>query len=194
MNIKFNKILTLTALLSVLAACGGAGEKPNFEYMPNMTNSPAVKAYEEAARLPVEGTISKSYKSYPYTKEEGDKAGAELLNPLSRTKEIFAKGQVSYNTYCIVCHGAKGEGDGTIVPKFPRPPSLLSEKVRTWSDARIYHVLVKGQNLMPSYATQIPEEDRWAIIHYLRALQRATKPTNEDIDLVKKMLKEGQVP
>ncbi|MBF0491526.1 MAG: c-type cytochrome [Deltaproteobacteria bacterium] len=194
MKTKFIKILSLMALLSVLAACGGTSEKPPFEYMANMTNSPAVKAYEEVPRKPVEGTIPRNFHPYPYTKEEGDKAGAEGVNPLPLTKEVFAKGQLQFNSYCIVCHGPKGEGDGYIIPKFPKPPSLLSDKVRNWPDARIYHVISMGQNLMPSYATQIRQEDRWAVIHYVRALQRAANPTGEDIALVKKMSKEGTLP
>ena len=75
-------------------------------------------------------------------------------------------------------------GDGSIVPKFPRPPSLQSDKVRQWADGRIFHTITIGQNLMPSYATQISAGDRWAIIHYVRALQRAKHPTAEDLKVL----------
>ena len=70
-----------------------------------------------------------------------------------------------------------GQGDGYIVPKFPRPPTLQSDKVRNWPDGNIYHVITMGQNLMPSYASQILPADRWAVIHYVRALQRSQHPT-----------------
>jgi mono/diheme cytochrome c family protein len=166
--------------------------KPTWEYMPNMVDSPAVKAQKEPMRVPPEGTTPVGFERYPYKVEEGDLAGQQLKNPLARTRESFLRGQKMFNTYCIVCHGPKGEGDGSIIPKFPRPPTLLSDKVREWSDGRIYHVVTKGQNLMPSYATQIKPEDRWAIIHYVRAIQRATKPTVEDIGAAKKRLSEGK--
>lgn len=186
----FNKLAL--ALLFSLAACSKTKEKPPWEYMPNMINNPAVKAYREPGRLPVQGTIPQNFSEYPYAKEEVDKAGNELKNPLLHTKENFARGEKAYNTYCIVCHGPKGLGDGYIVPKFPRPPTLLSDKVRDWSDGSIFHVITMGQNLMPSYQSQVQPQDRWAIILYLRAIQRSTKPTADDIDAAKRVLKEGK--
>ncbi len=130
--------------------------------------------------MPVKGTIPRNFTPYAYAKDP-EAAGRELKNPFHRTAKVFARGQALFNTYCIVCHGPAGEGDGTIVPKFPRPPSLQSDKVRTWPDGRIYHVISMGQNLMPSYASQIDVSDRWAIIHYVRALQRSKHPTPEDL-------------
>ncbi len=186
------KFSFLGLMLSLVFACGKTKENPPWEYMPNMINNPAVKAFREPGRLPVEGTFPQGYEPYAYGKEEGDQAGEELKNPLARSPENFLRGQAQFNTYCIVCHGPKGQGDGYIIPKFPRPPSLLSEKVRTWSDGRIYHVVSQGQNLMPSYATQIKREDRWAIILYLRAIQRATQPTAADVEAAKQALKEGR--
>lgn len=184
--------LFLLLIFSSLTACSKTKENPPWEYMPNMIDNLAVKAFREPGRMPVAGTFPQGYIPYPFTKDEGDKAGVELQNPLSYTLENFQEGQALYDVYCIVCHGPKGQGDGTIVPKFPRPPTLLSDKVRAWSDGRLYHVMTMGQNLMPSYATQIKPQDRWAIALYMRALQRATKPTPEDVEAVKKALKEGK--
>ena len=170
----------LAILALVLSGC--THDKPNFIYMPDMVYSPALKAQEEGAmRKPPEGVVSRDYHAYGYAKEENERAGKELRNPLQPTSVVLKRGQRIYNTYCIVCHGPNGEGDGTIVPKFPRPPSLQSDKVRTWADGNIYHVITMGQNLMPSYATQIIPEDRWAAIHYVRVLQRSKHPTNDDI-------------
>ena len=53
--------------------------------------------------------------------------------------------------------------------------------MRNWSDGNIYHVITNGQNVMPSYASQVSREDRWAIIHYIRVLQRSKNATDEDI-------------
>lgn len=177
-----SSILTLAAmglLAGAMSACG-KHEKPEFIYMPDMVYSPAFKAQEGEMRMPVKGTVSRDFVAYQYAKDpEG--AGRELKNPLQPTQQILARGQAMYSTYCLVCHGPKGEGDGSIVPKFPRPPSLQSDKVRGWTDGRIYHVISAGQNLMPSYASQIGTADRWAIIHYVRAIQRAQHPTAEDL-------------
>jgi mono/diheme cytochrome c family protein len=54
-----------------------------------------------------------------------------------------------------------------------KPPSLHSSKVKNWGDGSIYHVITQGQNVMPSYAKQITSDERWAVVHYVRALQRS---------------------
>jgi mono/diheme cytochrome c family protein len=181
--IRRNLILTGIVLGVGLTGCS-RHEKPNVTYMPDMAYSPALKAQEEnAMRVPPKGTVPRGYQSYAYANTPGG-AGAKLKNPLPRTKDVMARGQAMYNTYCIVCHGPNGEGDGTVVPKFPRPPSLQSGKIREMEDSGIYHIMTMGQNLMPSYAAQIPSADRWAIIHYIRALQRSKKPTPEDLKVV----------
>lgn len=189
----FCLLFSVSCLMLFACTSSSTKEKPPFEYMPNMVDTASVKAQEKPMRVPPEGTLPQNFEPYPYSKDQGDEAGIALQNPLRRTKENFVRGEKVYGTYCIVCHGPKGLGDGTIVPKFPRPPSLVSEKVRNWSDGRVFHVVTKGQNLMPSYATQIKVEDRWAAILYLRALQRAAYPTVDDIEVLKKELKEGKV-
>jgi mono/diheme cytochrome c family protein len=174
-------LLGTIALALSLAGCG-KHSKPNFVYMPDMAYSPAYKAQEAGAvRYPPAGTIPRDYQPYALTNATAEDAGKKIRNPLKRTTDILARGQTMYNTHCIVCHGPAGEGDGTIVPKFPRPPSLQSEKVRGWQDGSIFHVITVGQNLMPSYKAQIDAADRWAIIHYIRALQRSKNPTAEDL-------------
>lgn len=148
--------------------------------MPDMHHSPAYKAQEPGSlRQPVEGTVSRDAEIYPYPDQP--EASSSLVNPIRRTKENLYWGKKLYNTYCIVCHGAYGEGDGSIVPKFPRPPSLQSDKVRNWKDGRIFHVITMGQNLMPSYATQVDVDERWAIINYVRVIQRAKNPSAQDL-------------
>ena len=176
------KLLQVFVLAGVLALTACRHETPNTVYMPDMAYSPALKAQEPGAmRVPVAGTVSQNSETYAYRSDDGEVAGRELQNPLKRTKTVLLRGQKMFNTYCIVCHGPSGEGDGHIVPKFPRPPSLQSDKVMAWSDGRIFHTISVGQNLMPSYASQIDMEDRWAIIYYVRALQRAKHPSAEDL-------------
>ncbi|MBI4366471.1 MAG: cytochrome c [Deltaproteobacteria bacterium] len=168
-----------------LAACDR--HKTAYEYMPDMADAVSVKAYEgdaaspgnRSVRPPVKGTIPRGFTPYPYP--ESPEAAASLRNPLPRTTAILRQGQKTFQTHCQVCHGGRGLGDGPIVPKFPKPPSLVSEKVGAWTDGRIFHVITRGQNLMPSYAAQVSPEERWAAIHYVRVLQRAAHPTPEDI-------------
>ena len=178
-------LLVSTLLVSIVLVniVGCRHEQPNVIYMPDMVYSPAYKAQSEGSmRMPVKGTVPRNFESYPYF-DNPEEAGRALKNPLKPTESVLKRGQHLFNTYCIVCHGPAGEGDGTIVPKFPRPPSLQSDKVRTWSDGRMYHVMTAGQNLMPSYASQIAPGDRWAVIQYVRALQRSKHPTPNDLKI-----------
>lgn len=188
------KIFILFCALGLSACLGAGGEQTTLEYMPNMMDSPAVKAQEEPGRLPPEGTLPRDFQPYPFKYEEGEMAGLYLKNPLMSSLEVLKEGQEQYNTFCIVCHGPQGKGLGTVVPKFPMPPSLHSEKLRGWSDGRIFHVITKGQNLMSSYASQISVEERWAIVSYIRALQRSVNPTDADIEAYKKALKDKTYP
>jgi mono/diheme cytochrome c family protein len=134
-----------------------------------------------AMRNPVEGTVARGYMPYPYPKEP-EMAAKFLVNPLLPTEDVLARGKQEYDIFCGVCHGDHGKGDGRLKGKFPIPPSLHSKKVREdWTDGRIYHVLTMGQNAMPSYAKQIPSDDRWAIIQYLRVLQRSLNAKESDL-------------
>ncbi len=152
--------------------------------MADMVYSPAIKAQEdEGMRLPPAGTIPRGFTQLKFA-SHSDEEGRGLPNPLKRSRDNLVRGQKVYNTYCIVCHGKYGEGDGSVVPRFPRPPSLQSEKIRAWADGQFVHIMTHGRNLMPSYASQIDEKDRWAVAHFIRALHRAKNPTAEDLKLV----------
>lgn len=182
-------VLAGPLLAAVLASGCSTKQKPTYEYMPDMAYGPRVAAQHEdplrpgqpVMRLPVAGTVPRDYTPYRYAQSDTAQAQAELTNPLPRTADVLGRGQRVYMTYCVVCHGEKGDGQGYIVPKFPMPPSLYSDKVRNWNDGRIFHVITRGQNLMPSYASQILPEDRWAAIHYVRVLQRAAHPNPQDV-------------
>lgn len=133
-------------------------------------------------RTPPEGTVMRGFIPYEY-KGLPDSMVKFLSNPLPLTDMVLQKGKTRFDTYCSPCHGYYGDGDSRLRGQFPNPPTLHSEKVRNWVDGNIYHVITNGQNVMPSYASQITREDRWAIIHYIRALQRAKNATDEDLGI-----------
>jgi mono/diheme cytochrome c family protein len=174
-------VFLASAALFVLSGCTKHSQ-PNFIYMPDMYYSPAVKAQKALMRMPVEGTIPRGYMPYHFTSPE--EAGKALINPLKPTHAVLMRGQMMFNTFCIACHGEKGLGNGLVAAKMVRPPSLQSDKIRNWADGNIFHIITRGQNVMPSYASQIMPEDRWAIIHYIRVLQRAEHPTPEDLKIL----------
>ena len=136
---------------------------------------------EFAMRLPVPGTIARGALPYKYIGQP-DSAGVNLKNPLLPTLNNLEFGKFKYNVYCSPCHGNFGEGDSRLKGQFPNPPSLHSEKARTWTDGRIYHVITEGQNVMPAYTSQLDPEERWAIVHYVRALQRSLNAKESDLE------------
>lgn len=132
-------------------------------------------------RTPVEGTVARS--GNPLRLENKPEIyEAQLINPLTETKKVLELGKNKFNTYCSPCHGYNGEGDSRLNGQFPNPPSLHSEKVRNWKDGRIFYVIDKGQNVMPSYSSQLTQEERWAVIHYIRALQRSQNAKEADLN------------
>ena len=97
------------------------------------------------------------------------------------TMELLKRGDKVFHDICIVCHGPYAFGNGTVTRLgFPAPPSLHTRDARTFPVERIFHVITLGQNVMPSYAFQIPVEDRWAAAGYIKALQRAFHPGPEE--------------
>jgi len=120
-------------------------------------------------------------------------------NPLPLTKETLARGQERYDIHCAVCHGRTGRGNGPVGLKWPgtKPSSFLTvagpvpfpnrkgseQKADRMDDGRVprlvdgdlFDVITNGRSTMPGYGHQIPVEERWAIIHYIRALQLRVK-------------------
>ncbi|MFZ1518340.1 MAG: quinol:electron acceptor oxidoreductase subunit ActD [Ignavibacteriaceae bacterium] len=130
-------------------------------------------------RTPVEGTVAKGFIPYPY---KGQTNPTEVLaNPFLATKENIAIGKAKYFTYCSPCHGHFADGDSRLRGQFPNPPTLHSKRARDFSDGMIYHIITNGQNVMPSYASQITRDERWAIVNYVRVLQRAKNASDADL-------------
>lgn len=132
-------------------------------------------------RPPVEGTVSRGNVPYQF-KGQPELAATLLKNPLTPDIETLALGKEKYDIYCSPCHGYFAEGDSRLNGQFPNPPSLHSEKSRNWSDGSIYHVIADGQNIMPSYATQLTRQERWATVLYIRALQRSFNAKESDLE------------
>ena len=161
-------------------------KQPNIEVIQDMMDQPAMQPQDEdpshpgvpASRLPPEGAIPVGYVPYKY-KGKPQEAAANLKNPLAEqaSPEILALGQRNYETYCLVCHGVRGLGDGPVSVKMSlKPPSLVSDKVRTMTDGGIFHIITDGQGVMASYAYQlVNEKERWAVVNYVRSLQKLTQ-------------------
>jgi len=118
------------------------------------------------------GTVAVGEYPYPYAQNQADLAGAELVSPLEPTPEVVAHGKFVFEHVCITCHGPKGAGDGKVTALFPRPPSLMTQKVRDWPDGQLFHRPMRGQNSMPSHARQVDQRDIWSVVLYIREMQK----------------------
>lgn len=169
------------------------------QYMPNMHHSQALKPQRDfalnptgsGAFVPPKGTLARERGNHskpqpmPYKYDlrlRGESIPPEAGNPFEKTRANILRGKQIYGQYCVVCHGPKGLGNGNVVGPFPRPPALVTEKLEKWADNQIYHVIMAGQNQMYPYAHAIREEDRWKLIHYVRVLQKAYNPTENDLE------------
>jgi mono/diheme cytochrome c family protein len=172
----------LAAVAVTVNSCGPRGNQPNVEIIQDMMVQPAVKAqrYDESfvhgisEQVPPEHTVPVGFTPYIYG-YDADRAEKELKNPLTgqMSPEVLNVGQKYFETNCMACHGMKGLGNGPVSLKMPvAVPSLMSDKIRKWSDTRIFHTITMGQGVMGSYATHIPEKYRWQVVNYVRFMQK----------------------
>jgi len=104
--------------------------------------------------------------------------------PIAVNREVLERGQDKYNTFCSPCHGKSGAGNGVIMRGdygYAIAQSYHSERLRNVADGYIYDVITNGYNNMPPYSHQIPVRDRWAIVTYIRALQRSQHARPENL-------------
>lgn len=154
---------------------------PPLQVIDDMDNQHKVKAQaqssffadQRATREPVENTIPRVGRKYPYGMGDAAIAEQQLVNPLKETDFIRARGENRFRTFCSPCHGYDAKGNGLVVQRgFQNPPSLVRPEAVAYKDGRFFHVISAGQNIMSSYADKLSETDRWAIVIYIRSLQR----------------------
>jgi mono/diheme cytochrome c family protein len=177
----------LVGLVGALA-CGPDPSSPGVAYLPNMASAVSYDAYApnpatrdgQTLQAPVPGTVPRGFRPHRYaaTPADAERAGRELASPFQgpAPAAALARGKAVYETFCLVCHGATGEGDGPLIPKYPNPPSYASERLLAMPDGQIFHVITRGTGgLMPGYAAQITPEDRWQVVLWVRHLQASRR-------------------
>lgn len=193
MSISIKHTVWLLAAGTVLltASCGKRDKNsPGVEFMPDMYYSEAVKPYEESnlfsdslgSRPPVPGTISQGsipnsdmgidalIYPYPNTPEGYEAAGAALKNPLTPDSASMAEAADLYTKFCVHCHGASGDGNGSIIAtgKFPSPGTYWSKEGLT--AGKMFHTMQFGKGMMGSHASQLSKTERWKLVSYVQDL------------------------
>jgi mono/diheme cytochrome c family protein len=102
--------------------------------------------------------------------------------PVLVTEQLMQRGQQRFNINCSPCHGLTAAGNG-IVKQYGLNTiaTLQDERIRKMADGEVFNTITNGKNTMMSYGGNVPVADRWAIIAYLRALQRSQNATAADV-------------
>jgi mono/diheme cytochrome c family protein len=136
-----------------------------------------------SARPRIPGTVARGDLPGDTFRDTGRINGADGDGyPFPINASLMDRGQERFNIYCSVCHGLGGEGNGMIPSRgFRHPPSFHTDALRNAKTGHFFDVMTNGFGAMPSYAAQVPVEDRWAIIAYIRALQLSQNGTVNDL-------------
>jgi len=193
-------LLILSSML-LMACRGQRSEKPPVHPVQNMDDQKRFEPQEmnsffddkRAMRMPVEGTVARGLLKEDIAYHQGLNPDSSFVDdiPVEVTESLIYRGQDRYDIYCSVCHGGTGDGRGIIMTGnygYVPAPTFHSDRIRQLPDGELYSAIANGVRNMPSYATQIPVDDRWAIVSYVRALQRSQYVTAEqmqqfDVDL-----------
>ncbi len=204
---RFNRpvVLALSLLLVcvIVSGCyrGSLSDKPPIHPNQNMDSQQKYKAQAESRffadrstmRIPPAGTVARGQLHEDSAFFRGvDNQGKPLENlPMPITLDLMHRGRQRYDIYCSACHGRLGDGRGMVVRRgYPPPPAFTDDRLLGVSDGHIFRVITEGLRNMPAYKYQIPPADRWAIVAYLRALQRSQSARYTDLpDSVKGILK-----
>jgi mono/diheme cytochrome c family protein len=103
-------------------------------------------------------------------------------SPQPITRELLAHGRERFNIYCAACHGEDGYGAGIVVRRgFPAPRSLHDPRLRETPDGHLFDVMTRGYGVMLPFADRLTADDRWAVVAYVRALQRSQRVALRDL-------------
>jgi mono/diheme cytochrome c family protein len=167
-------ILRVSALVALLAVAGLGCRQ-------DMHDQPKYKPYRQsefftdgrAMRPLVAGTVAQGTLRDDTALFTG-KSGGDFVTeiPLAVTADLLERGRSEFQVFCSPCHGRTGKGDGMIVQRgFKRPTSYHVDRLRQTPVGYFFDVITNGYGAMSDYAAQVPVEDRWAIVAYLRTLQ-----------------------
>jgi mono/diheme cytochrome c family protein len=183
--------------------------KPRIHVIQDMDNQKKYKTQTEnlifadgrTMRRPVDGTVEAVVLEDPAVASGTDEAGDWLeVMPVDVTPELLARGRERYEIYCTPCHGYDGAGQGAVhqraleleQPFWVPPSSMHTDTVRGRTDGHIYSTITNGLRNMNAYGAQVEVRNRWAIVAYVRALQRSQNATIDDVPADQRATLEGR--
>jgi len=190
---RFAAVSILAASALAMVGCGGdISRQPPIFVFPDMRFQGKYKPQHDRPffsdhrvdQRPVAGTVAVGYLKEDEAYNTGVTAENQYVgkNPEKIDEELMALGQTRFNTYCSPCHDRTGQGRGIVGQRAIWIPSnLIEDRIKAFNDGEIFNIITNGRRSMPSYRFQVPEHDRWAIVAYVRALQRSTMATPEEV-------------
>jgi len=203
-------VLTCLAVVGVCGFRGSFTHRPPIELFPDMVRQNKVRpqtpsdffANEESSRLMPVGTVAHTaayvmggqplvidgHPVYPYEDSPvntGKIPGTTnfiAVNPVPLTRQLLDRGEQRFKINCMPCHGPAGDGKG-ITSKYNMisMANFHDQRLVNMADGEIFNTITYGKNLMGSYGANVPVEDRWAIIYYIRVLERSQLATVDDV-------------
>jgi mono/diheme cytochrome c family protein len=192
--------LALVPLALIWRSRASTSPLPRWVVVTNMAKQPKLVgqaadplfADDRSMRPPVAGTVARGSLASDPVLETGLKGGTFVdVPPVPVTPQLLKRGQERFDIYCSPCHGLSGYGDGMVARRADRlqegtwtpPSSLHTDLVRSRPSGQLFNTITNGIRNMPAYGAQVPPEDRWAIVVYVRALQRSQHATIADVKL-----------
>jgi len=203
-------LLTCFAVAAICGLRGSHSRRPPIELFPDMTRQNKARPQtpselfpdEFASRLIPAGTVPRGGPRvingqalkvhgkavYPYEDSPvntGRVAGTTNwapVNPLPITRQLLERGRQRFEIHCMPCHGPDGDGKG-IVSKYGMVAmaNFHDQRLVDMCDGEIFNTITHGKNLMGAYGANVTVEDRWAVIAYVRVLQRSQLAVPEDV-------------
>jgi len=184
---RTRRVLGVLALASLVAHTGCArgctSSRTPIQINPSMDDQPKVlpqtasKFFYDGAsmRQPVPGTVPIGGLKEDAAFFTGKGADGRVIAaiPVTVDEALLERGRQRYVIYCQPCHDARGDGKGILFQRGNIPTaSLHQDKILNYPDGFIFEIITNGLALMPAYRWSIPPADRWAIVAYVRELER----------------------
>lgn len=200
-------ILLIISVLSILGFRGSKSTEPPIVVFPDMDSQSKYLAQGENAffadkrvqRPVVPGTVVRGYdwereavfsadyqKTVYPEKTTGKTQAGEWVSgfPVEVTYDLLTTGREKYTLFCAVCHGASGDGNGiTKTYGMVATPSYHNQRLRDMAEGELFNTITQGKGQMLPYRDKLNPHERWAVIAYLRALQRTQNATLDEVPL-----------
>jgi len=190
-------------LLSVMGLRGLRSSRPPIEVFPDMDRQAKYKP-QAGSRFFADGRADRPLPAgtVPFGREAGradptflraddfryegkladGSFGRGFPAQIEVSREFIGRGQGRYQIYCAPCHGALGDGNGiTKSYGMLTTPTYHDDRLRGMAEGEIFNTITHGKNTMLAYADKLAPDDRWAVVAYVRALQRAAHGTISDV-------------